>query len=299
VNSQASGLNELTGEAGRKPRFPSRLRCLAIGSGKGGVGKTMVSVGVACSLAKMQIKTLLVDADLGLANVDLQMGINPKFTMQDVVFGNCPIEEAITSYQGGPDVLPASSGATEMVEMGNARRSLLVSELVSYATRYDFLVIDVGAGIGNQVTAFLAAAPEVAIVVANEPTSIMDAYSLIKVLSRTQNPPAMSIIVNSVSSFNQGEQLASKLNGVTERFLGVNLPVLGIILRDEAVGDAIRARTPVPVFAEKSAAAQCIAGIAKRVAFETPSLAVIRDGAAFFESLAGLAAPASDGGGEA
>jgi flagellar biosynthesis protein FlhG len=236
----------------------------------------------------MNFKTLLVDADLGLANVDLQMGLEPKYTMQDVVFGNTRIQDAVIPTANGPDVLAASSGVSEMTDMGRARQQMLVEDLMSFARQYDFLIIDAGAGIGSNVTTFLSAAPEVAVVVANEPTSVMDAYSLIKVLNQCKHPPSLSLIVNMVHSLAEGRLLATRLNAITERFLGFTARVAGTVMYDRIVGDAIRARMPVINFAEGSAVATCLRDIAREFAFEDKGRSRLRNGQAFFDSLTAM-----------
>ena len=191
------------------------------------------------------------------------------------------------SVPGGPDVLAASSGSSDMVDIGNARRQMLVQELVSFASDYDFLIIDVGAGIGKSVITFLSAAPEVAVVVANEPTSIMDAYSLIKVLSQQPDPPSLMLVVNMVRTLEEGELLAHRLNGIACRFIGRGIPLAGIVLYDHVVGDAIRARVPVVRFAEKSVPAQCVGDIARYLTrARRPGEAVKRTTQQFFDQLA-------------
>lgn len=266
---QAAGLRR-TASGGTSPALPRNLRCIAVGSGKGGVGKTVVSVGLSYYLARMNYRVLLLDADLGLANVDLQIGLDPEFTLQDVVFGNCSLDDALVRMENGPDLLPSPSGAAEMVDMGGARRTMFVQSLIKFAANYDFLIIDVGAGIGKNITEFLSAAPEVFVVVANEPTSVMDAYSLIKCLNRGPSPPSMAIVVNMVRTLTEGEVLADRLNKITLRFLGLELPLGGIIIHDECVGNAIRARRPVVEYAPKSAPSRCIAELARFVAAPGP-----------------------------
>lgn len=265
MDDQAAELRKI--RATLKPaRVPAKLRCLAVGSGKGGVGKTMISVGLSYSLTEMGYHVLLMDADLGLANVDLQMGIDPVYTMQDVIYGNCSLEDAVVQVKGGPDVLAAASGSPELVDMGNARREMFVNELIQFAGAYDFLMIDAGAGIGKGVTTFLGAVPEVMVVVANEPTSIMDAYSLIKVLRQGPNPPVIMLLINMVRSLEEGELLAERLNTITGKFLNVQLPVAGIILHDDVVGHAIRRRLSPHVYAPGSAPVKCIRELARFLA---------------------------------
>jgi len=254
MEDQAAALRQMAG--GRIPESRTgRLRCMAVGSGKGGVGKTMVSVGLSYALVRRGYRVLIVDADLGLANVDLQIGVDPQFTLQDVVFGKCTVEDAVIPVPNGPDVLAAASGSPELVDMGSARRQMFVDQLVKFAGRYDFFVIDVGAGIGQNVTAFLAAAPEALVVVANEPTSLMDAYALIKTLCRMPEPPFMQAVINMVKTLEEGDMLAGRLNLIAQRFLGVELPVAGVIPYDPAVGDAIRARQSIMRYAPQSLAA--------------------------------------------
>ncbi|MBN2164442.1 MAG: AAA family ATPase [Pontiellaceae bacterium] len=247
------------------PAVARQLRCIAIGSGKGGVGKTTVSVGLSHALVDLGYRVLLFDADMGLANVDLQMGLEPKFTLQDVVYGGCSLERAIIASPGAPDVLASSSGAREMVSLNEVRREMLVDELISFSARYDFLIIDTEAGIGPGAIAFLQTMPQVNIVVMNEPTSVMDAYSLIKILSGMPHPPEVRLIINNVKSEREGLILASRLNEATKRFLGRTFEVSGIILHDLVVGDAIRARQSVLHFAPESAPALGLRNLARSV----------------------------------
>ncbi len=269
--------------------IPRSLRCIAVGSGKGGVGKTMISIGLSFELVRLGHRVLLMDADLGLANIDIQTGVDPEFTLQDVVFGDCPLEKALMKIENGPDILPSASGAADMADMGNARRQLFVEKLIEFAANYDFFMIDAGAGIGRSIITFLAAAPEVLVVVANEPTSIMDAYSLVKCLKQEPSPPRMMMIVNMVRSLDEGEELAARLNTITRRFLNLELPAAGIVMFDPCVGDAIRARRPVPLFAPKSAPAKCLAEIARfLVSSRARGGQTGRPDEKFFQNLAGL-----------
>ncbi|MBN1672166.1 MAG: MinD/ParA family protein [Kiritimatiellae bacterium] len=262
---------------GSAERLPGRLRCIAVASGKGGVGKTFVSVGLGYSLAQTGSRVLVLDADLGLANVDLQVGADPTYTLQDVLFGTCTLEEAVVALDNGPSLLAAASGAPEMVELGSARRQMFVDELLRFAAGYDYLIIDVAAGIGGNVTNFLAAAPEVLVVVANEPTSVMDAYALIKTICRQPDPPFIMTVINMVRSEAEGRTLARHLDGITRKFLGVELTLGGIIPYDVVVTHAIRARRPVVLYAADSAPAKALKGLAGYLAFGKTVLAGRRD----------------------
>jgi flagellar biosynthesis protein FlhG len=288
VTDQAAALRNQSNNA-RPERVPQNLRCVAVGSGKGGVGKTMISIGLGYSLSRLGYRVLLLDADLGLANVDLQMGLEPVYTMQDVIYGNCSMDDAVVSVEKGPDVLAAASGAPEMADMGNARREMFVGQLMRFAAEYDFLLIDAGAGIGKGVTTFLAAAPEVLVIVANEPTSIMDAYSLIKVLRQQPKPPVIMLTINMVRSFEEGELLAARLNAITGKFLNTKLPVAGVVLDDDQVGDSIRRRQPLHVCAAGSVPVQCLRELARfLVSGESYHRAGGHLGKPFFDQLAGI-----------
>jgi flagellar biosynthesis protein FlhG len=283
---QAAGLRR---QAPSRTVLPRGLRLMAVSSGKGGVGKTMTAIGLAYALARAHYRTLLMDGDIGMANVDIQLGINPAVTLQDVVFGGSSLAQATVTVEKGLDVLPSPCGAPEMADMGSARRGLFVDQLTAFAAEYDYMIIDVGAGIGQNVTAFLAAVPETLVVVANEPTSIMDAYSVIKVLRRLPEPPQMALVVNMVQTLNEGEALAGRLNGIVKRFLGAELPLAGTIVFDEKARAAIRARIPIMNYAPQSPAALCLAELGRYVARHKPGGADRkRIDARSFESLADM-----------
>ncbi len=284
LEDQAAGLRR---QEAKRLALPRGLRLIAVSSGKGGVGKTMTSIGLAFSLARAHYRTLLMDGDIGMANVDIQLGINPEVTLQDVVFGSCTLDQAVVTVEPGLDVLPSPCGAPEMADMGSARRRMFVEQLTAFAANYDFMIIDVGAGIGQNVTAFLAAVPETLVVVANEPTSIMDAYSVIKVLRRLPEPPHMSMVVNMVQSLSEGEALAERLNGIVKRFLDVELPLAGTIVFDEKARAAIRARVPIMNYAPQSPSALCLKELGQFVAKHKPGAGSRKQAdERFFESLA-------------
>lgn len=238
------------------------LRTVAVGSGKGGVGKTTIAVGVAYSLHTRGHRVLILDADWGLANVDVHVGADPVFTLLDVIHGRRAIRDAVMPGRDGPDILPATPGAKDLVDMGDARRRLFMQELQAFAASYDFLIIDAAAGIGEEVTTFLQAAPEVLIVFTNEPTSLLGGYGLTKILEKTAEPPELSAVFNMVKSDDEGHALAGRLAETFQAFAGGKLPSAGVVPYDETVRRAIRARTPLLRFAPDSVAARSIVAIA-------------------------------------
>jgi len=240
-------------------------RCVAIGSGKGGVGKTMVSVGLAMTLSERGHRVLLFDGDMGLANVDIQMGLVPEFTLQDVIFGRCSMAQARLSVENGPDVLVSASGAPDLADLSEARRRLFITDLFRFASQYDYFLIDTGAGIGHGTTDFLAASPEVLLVLTNEPTSLMDVYALIKTLHLRGSGQGMGIIVNMVDSLDEGERVFTKLQAIVKQFIGSDLEREGIILHDRRVSEAIRHQQSIVRYAAQGGVAHCLRDLAKRL----------------------------------
>ena len=240
-------------------------RCVAIGSGKGGVGKTVLSVGLSLALSELGKRVLLFDGDMGLANVDLQMGLVPQFTLQDVLFGQCNIEQACQRVENGPDVLVSASGAPELVDLSDARRRLFIEDLFRFASRYDYFLVDTGAGIGRSTTDFLAACPEVLVVLTNEPTSLMDAYALIKTLHLRAKGQALGVVVNMVDSIDEGESLFAKLDTIARQFIGATLSLEGVVVYDRRVSEAIRSQRSIVRYASNGAVAHCLRDLASRL----------------------------------
>lgn len=242
--NQADGLRKLnlpsTGLKNKKA-----LRCMAIASGKGGVGKTFVSVNTAIALAQLGNKVLLVDADLGLANVDILLGSNPEFTLQDVIFQGKPVSEVVYSTEYGVDFIAASSGERDMLNIGNVRLTNVVNELLSFASDYDILLFDCGAGINNSVTSFIAAAPQTLVVMTMEPTSIMDAYALMKVARQEKLSDNINIVLNMVRSDEQGQKVFNNLTKISENYLYSSVNLMGMLPYSPAVHKATVKRKPL------------------------------------------------------
>ncbi len=260
---QAAGLRAMHASGGGAAF--SGTRCLAVGSGKGGVGKTAVSVGLSLAFSEMGKRVLLFDGDMGLANVDLQMGLVSDYTIQDVIFGQCTMEQACQSVENGPDVLVSASGAAELVDLSAARRRLFIEDLFRFASRYDLFLVDTGAGIGRSTTDFLAACPEVLVVLTNEPTSLMDAYALIKTLHLRSQGQSLGVVVNMVDSIDEGEALFARLDAIARQFIGATLTLEGVVVFDRRVSEAIRSQRNIVRYAANGAVAHCLRELAARL----------------------------------
>lgn len=216
---------------------------ISITSGKGGVGKTSIVVNMGILLASKGRKVLVLDADLGLANVDVMLGMAPRYTIKHVLDGVCPIEDIVLTGPGGIKVIPASSGIQELVDLSPQQQMGLLDALDQIDGDLDYLIIDTGAGISRNVMYFNSSAHRVIVVATAEPTSITDAYALIKVLRKQYGVRSFDLIVNNVASTLEGEHVAAKLITVCDRFLGdVAVRMLGHIPHDGVVPSCIKAQ---------------------------------------------------------
>lgn len=211
---------------------------VSVTSGKGGVGKTFVSINLATTLAKRGKKVLVVDCDLGLANIDIMLGMSPQLTLQDVIFGKVELKDVIIPTKGGFDLIPSCSGVREMAQPLLEKIELIKAMILSF-TDYDVILLDTGAGISEVVLQFNLLASKNILVINRELTCLTDAYSMIKVMFQVFGREAFSIVVNSVSDEKEADRLFSHLDSIGKKFLGFSLHNLGCIAADDAVPKSI------------------------------------------------------------
>lgn len=248
------------------------VQVVAVTGGKGGVGKTNVSVNLALALAELGRRVVLMDADLGLANVDVQLGLRPKATLADVLSGACSLREVMVNGPGGIRIVPAASGAAEMVNLGPREHAGLIQAFSEIGDELDILLIDTAAGIGDSVVSFVRAAQEVIVVVCDEPTSITDAYALIKLLSRDHGVTRFRVLANMVHTPQEGHNVFNKLLQVTDRFLDVALQYVGAVPYDESVRKAAQKQRATFDMFPRSGVSLAIRTIARKVdAWPLPS----------------------------
>jgi flagellar biosynthesis protein FlhG len=221
------------------------VQVIAVTGGKGGVGKTSVAVNLATGLAAAGRRVVLLDGDLGLANVDVLLGLSPRYTLAHVLSGERTLDEIMVSAPQGFKIVPAASGAADLASMAGAGHLGLVQAFSGLATRLDVLIIDTAAGIAPGVLQFSQAAQHVLVVICDEPASLTDAYALIKVLSRDHGVKRFRVVANMSRAAGEGSSLFDKLERVTARFLDVILEYAGEIPEDERVRRAIKAQRPV------------------------------------------------------
>lgn len=229
---QASGL--------RKMQDPQHIKVIAVSGGKGGVGKTNVSLNTAISLAQLGKRVLVLDADLGLANVDVMLGLRVQRNLSHVLSGECELDDIIIKGPAGINIIPATSGTQSMVDLTPAEHAGLIRAFSDMQTKFDILIVDTAAGISDMVLSFCRASQDVLLVVCDEPTSITDCYALMKLLSRDHGLFKFKVVANMVRSAKEGQNLFAKLSKVTDRFLDVTLELVAVIPFDENIRKSVR-----------------------------------------------------------
>jgi len=252
----------------------SSLRVLAVSSGKGGVGKTNIVANLAYVLSKQDKKVLVVDADLGLNNIDILLGLNPKFHIGHVLSGEKNVQDIITEGPAGIHLLPAGGGLQELTQLDDEKKVVLMEELDQISSGYDFLIFDTGAGISTNVTYFCSAAHEILLVATTEPTSLTDVYALIKTLHTKHAQKYFRVIINSVGSESEARLIFRNLAAVADRFLpDVSVEYLGYILLDPVVTKAVRQQKAFSELYPHSKVTQCINRLVQKIVGEKKSVA--------------------------
>lgn len=234
VLDQASGLRNMS------KNNNNDVKVIAVTGGKGGVGKTNVSLNTAIALGQQGHRVLVLDADLGLANCDVMLGLRVERNLSHVLSGECELDEILVEGPAGIKIVPATSGSQSMVELTPSEHAGLIRAFSELNTEFDILIVDTAAGISDMVLSFSRAAQDIMVVVCDEPTSITDAYALIKVLSREHGAYKFKIIANMVRSLREGQELFAKLSKVTDRFLDVSMELVATIPYDENMRKSTR-----------------------------------------------------------
>ncbi len=247
---------------------------IAIASGKGGVGKTNAVANIAYAIQQMGKKALVFDADMGLGNVHILLGLAPRYNIQHVMDGQRKMEEIIIKGPGGIDILPAGSGHRSYSELNRDEMLTLKTELEALEDKYDVILFDIGAGISANVMYFCSAASDIVVITTSEPTAFADAYALMNVLSKEYNQTDFKLIVNSVKSAKEASNVHNRLQQVAERFnANYRIELLGHIHDDELVPQAVRQQN---LFLERypgCKASKCIKAIATTIlqSMKTPT----------------------------
>ncbi len=238
---------------------------ISVMSGKGGVGKTNISLNLACAIYAMEYRAMLMDCDLGLANLDVMLGIAPEGTLQDVLMADADVSSILYSIAEGFDVLPAASGVPELVEMDGDTSDLLLRRMLPILGDYDYVFLDLGAGINSTVQNFAGMAAARIMVLTPEPTALTDSYALVKVLATHHNVRDFYVIVNQVENEHEEEASFNRFASACQRFLDVHPTLLGSIRSDNYVTEAVRRQTPYVHAFPDCKASQDILEIARKI----------------------------------
>ncbi len=246
--------------------FQRSQNIIAVASGKGGVGKTWFSITLAHALTKMGKRVLLFDGDLGLANVDVQLGLMPKRDLNDVIRGRLGMDKVIQTYEeGGFDIVAGRSGQASLSALPSARLAILRDQLLDVASEYDVVITDLGAGVDRTVRMLSATACSTLLISTDEPTSLTDAYAFIKLGNAAGMSKNVKIVVNMSSSVSEGEKTYKTLLKACENFLRISPPLAGMIRVDTKVKETIRSQTPILIRSPNADAALDVQKIAKVV----------------------------------
>ncbi len=249
----------------RRMRQMKPVRVVAVTSGKGGVGKTNLSVNIGVASAKAGRRVAILDADMGLANVDILLGIFPKFNLSHVLSGEKTLKEIMVTGPSGLKIIPASSGIQRMTDLNVAEQAGIIRAFSEIENDLDMLIVDTAAGISASVVNFARACQDIIVVVCDEPTSLADAYAYIKLLNRDYSLNNFHIITNMVQSSEHGQALFNKLCKVTDRYLDISLQYLGAVPQDEFLKKSVQKQTPVVEAFPQSKAAIAIKNLARKI----------------------------------
>ncbi|GAA6185652.1 MULTISPECIES: MinD/ParA family protein [Alteromonadaceae] len=256
IDDQASSLRRMN---------QSRLiKVIAVTGGKGGVGKTNITLNTAISMAKMGKRVMVLDADLGLANVDVMLGLRVEKNLSHVLSGECTLDEVLVVGPHGVLIAPATSGTQSMTELSPTEHAGLIRAFSELRTNIDVLIVDTAAGISDMVLSFSRASQDIMMVVCDEPTSLTDAYALIKLLNREHGVFRFKIVANMVRNMREGQELFAKLSKVTNRFLDVALELVATVPYDENIRKSVRKQKAIVDAFPGSPASIAIKGLAEK-----------------------------------
>lgn len=248
------------------PKESAKLaRTIAITSGKGGVGKTSVAVNLAISLAKLGSDVCLFDADTGLANINIMLGIHPQLSLANVINDGTPVQDISLEGPMGIHVIPGASGISECANLSKSQQKKLLKGLQYLERQHDYLLIDTAAGVQDSVLHFVQASDETLVVITPEPTSLTDAFSLIKLLKRRGYERNIHILVNQCRSQEQAREIFLRLAGAAKKYLGTNLAYLGFLRTDETLRSSIALQRPVALYPSSDPSSRCFLRLAENL----------------------------------
>lgn len=260
-NALISKYEETTGKES------SSAHVIAITSGKGGVGKSTFTVNLALVLASFNKRVLIIDADLGMANVDVMMGCTANYSLLNIINGTHSLEEVLVTGPKNVKILSGGSGIRSLTKLSTIELQRVINQIVQYEKNTDFVLFDTGAGMGENVMSFLLAAEDIILVTTPEPTALTDAYSILKAYLGNKGKAPLRLVINKAGNEKESAVITNKLTKVAARFLNIQLEQLGYIIEDTAVSKSIKVQSPLVIESPNSPAAKCIANIGHKLVF--------------------------------
>lgn len=273
MRDQAEKLRELARDFKTQAKAPvikqpeSRARVITVTSGKGGVGKTNLTVNLALALANLGQKVLVIDADLGLANVEFVLGVSPRHSLLNLLEDGNKLKDIVTDGPRGIKFMSGGSGIYQLANLPESQLQQIVNEVVLFDNWANIIIIDTGAGLHSNVLSFVMAADEVIIITTPEPTAIADAYAVMKAYAAFHGRAPLRLVVNRVLEMDEGQKAVDKLGKVSQRFLGIGIANLGFIYEDPNVPKAVKSQVPVTIAHPDTISARCIDHIAQRLLY--------------------------------
>jgi len=262
---QSTAIDSLIAKAPRRPR-PGERNVIAVASGKGGVGKTWFAVTLAHAFAQSGQRTLLFDGDLGLANVDIQLGLMPERDLSEVIAGRITLKHAVSRVAAtGFEVIVGQSGTGSLGALPRERLMAIGEDLIETAADYDRVIVDLGAGVDRTVRMLTGSVGRVLVIATDEPTSLTDAYAFIKLLTQDYRETDIRIVINMAPGHREGERTYATLLKACKGFLKISPPLAGVVRRDNRVKDCIRSQTPLLTRHPNSTAAADVEAIARHL----------------------------------
>ena len=262
---QAEQLRKIMQQTDSKPK----ARVITVTSGKGGVGKTSISINLAIQLTRLGKRVVVFDADFGLANIEVMLGVRPQYNLADMMFRGKDLTDIITQGEEGISFISGGSGIQELASMNREQVMFLTSRLIALDKYADVIIVDTGAGISDSVLEFVLASTEVLLVATPEPTSITDAYALLKALNRKEEfckeDTSIKMISNRVKNEQEGLSLYEKMSVVSDKFLHIPIEYLGPVPMDEQISKAVMRQKPVSVINPEAPSAKAIKQIAEKI----------------------------------
>lgn len=297
MNDQADKLRQMALDVKQQiekemTRDLKHTRVVVVSSGKGGVGKSTLALNIALCLCLRGKKILLMDADLGLANIDIMLGLVPKYNIHHMIQGKKSLKDIIIAGPGGLSIIPGGSGIAELADLGETDLKRIMVELAKLDGEFDYMIIDTGAGISSNVLSFLLSADDVIFITTPEPTSMTDAYGMVKAVTKRSEGKNLYLVVNRVADNTEGVLVAEKFKLVCERFLNLKIDILGHVVNEPMVGEGIRRQQAFIEIFPRSLAARNIDSIANNLikANDVSGSTVVSSGGIkhFFKKMIGL-----------